>query len=146
MRRKATSLLALVVIGLLAAVPVFALPGQPDFSAHIYADGVAWGTKVTTVLPAPSGENDVSFDAFYVVTNGVAGQLPVSEAGPGNPDYNGGRWATKTVTWKAGSTPELLTSLADIEAHENDLMITSGPPDVPGAPPAYFSCPLLPVL
>ena len=36
------------------AVPGFAGKGKPNFSPAIYADGQTWGTKVTTVLPAPN--------------------------------------------------------------------------------------------
>jgi hypothetical protein len=67
----------------------------------------------------------------------------VGEAAPGNPAYNGGRWATYTVTWKVGSTPVLLTSYSEVMGHAGDLMIEQGSPA--GGPPAYFQCPLLPV-
>lgn len=128
------------------------LAAGPNFSAQIYADGVAWGTKVTTTLPAPNEHNRQSFDAFYVVTNSnnPEGQLPVSEAAPGNPAYNGGRWFTHTVEWTAagfmahGIVPVLM-SYDDIQHHYSlgHLVITPG--SFPAGPPVYFLCPLLPV-
>ena len=37
---------------------------------------MAWGTKVTTVLPEPKGNNLHSFDRLFVFTNGAEGQRP----------------------------------------------------------------------
>ena len=78
-----------------------ALPGKPNFSPSLYADGKAWGTKATAILPAPNDHNIRSFDKLFVITNSnnPMGQLPVAEAAPRNPDYNGGRWFTHTVEW-----------------------------------------------
>jgi hypothetical protein len=138
--------LAVVALSLLVAVPAFALPGKPDFGPHIYADGEAWGTKVTTPLPAPEGAVEHSFNKLYVFTNGANGQLPVSDAAPGNPAYRGGRWETWTATW-ADDVPHaipVLMSEEEILFHVGlgHLTIVKGSP---GGPPPYFSCPLLPV-
>ena len=140
-----------LALSLVLAVPAMALPGKPFFDSHIYADGLTWGTKVTTELPAPKGNNMHSFDKFFVITNSnnPGNQLPVGEAAPGNPDYNGGRWWTHTVMWTQdgfddhGTVP-ILKSYAEIMVHYNldHLTITPGTPGPP--PPLYFSCPLLP--
>ena len=129
-----------------------AMAGKPNFSESIYGDGVAWGTKGVTTLPAPNEHNRQSFDPLFVVTNSnnPDGQLPVSEAAPGNPAYNGGRWFTHTVEWTDegfmayGFVP-VLTSYSDIQEHEalGHLVITPG--SFPNGPPVYFECPLLPV-
>lgn len=142
----------MALAALLVAAPLYAAPGVPDFTPRVYGDGVAWGTKGTTNLPAPTENNRQSFDIFYVITNSnnPAGQLPVSEAAPGNPDYNGGRWFTHTVEWTAdgfmdhGIVP-VLTSEEELEFHESlgHLVVTAG--SFPGGPPIYFQCPLLPV-
>ncbi|MGD8624565.1 MAG: hypothetical protein PVF47_06225 [Anaerolineae bacterium] len=155
MSRRLSLTLLVAALALLVVVPVYALPGKPDFGEHIYADGEAWGTKVTAVFGTPPGNSGANaFDAFYVVTNSnnPGMQLPVGEAAPGNPDYNGGRWATKTVMWTAAGfaahgTVPILKSQADIDLHAGlgHLMITDGSPGGPGAPPDYFECPLLPV-
>ena len=127
-------------------------PGKPNFSPALYADDEVWGTKGTTTLPPPNEHNEHSFDALYVIinSNNPAGQLPVGEAAPGNPFYNGGRWATKTVMWTqagmdAHGTLPVLMSYDDIMDHEilGHLAIVDGSP--PGGPPEYFQCPLLPV-
>ena len=125
-----------------------AAPGAPSFMPAIYGDGEVWGTKGTTQLPAPKANNLQSFDDLYVFTNannpnGV--QLPVSEAAPGNPDYNGGGWSVQLVTWTAagfmayGGYAPILTSEDDVIYNQQAgyLEIESGN--------NYFQCPLLPV-
>jgi hypothetical protein len=143
MLRKISVLTLVLVLSLAFAVPAFANPGKPAFTSNIYADGKTWGTKGAAILPAPTDNNAQSFDMLFAITNGVAGQLPVAEAAPGNPNYNGGRWFTQTVTWKNAADAVLLTSYADIMAHMSELTITAGSPD-PAATPNYFECPLLP--
>lgn len=127
-----TIALALLVI---TAVPAFA--AGPAFEPRIFADGVAWGTKGTTDLPAPNANNEQSYDGLFIFTNGVDGQLAVSEAGPGNPAYNGGRWAAYSVTWNDGFTPELVTSYDQLQALEDAGAVTVE------AQHKYFQCPLL---
>jgi hypothetical protein len=143
------------VISALALVMLFtglalADRGKPNFTPSVYADGVAWGTKGTTDLPPPNEHNVQSFDILYVFTNGAEGQLPVSDASPRNPNYNGGRWFTHTVEWnEAGMIAHdplpILRSYEDIMTHYDlgHLDIFVGSPV--GGPPAYFQCPLLPV-
>lgn len=126
--------------------------GKPDFSAGLWGDGEQWGTKAAAIIPAPGPENEQSFDKLFVITNSnnPEGQLPVAEAAPGNPAYNGGRWFTHTVTWTQagldhhGIVP-VLTSYGDVMVHDalGHLEITEGSPS--GGPPDYFECPMLPV-
>ena len=145
MDSRTVSLLAGLVMGLMVIGITQAAPGKPNFTAALYGDGELWGTKGTTELPAPNGKNNHSFDKLFVFINGEAGQLPVSEAAPGNPDYNGGRWFTHTVMWTMGATPTVLTSYDDVMYHYDlgHLAIAAGSFD--GGPPDYFQCPLLPV-
>jgi hypothetical protein len=146
-------ILAVVMcLSLIAAGIAFAGKGKPDFTPRVYADGEAWGTKVTGPIPAPNDHNLQSYDKFFVITNSnnPDDQLPVGEAAPRNPMYNGGRWFTHTVTWTEagfdyhGMVP-ILKSYDDIMMYETmgHLEITPGSP--PDGPPPYFSCPLLPV-
>lgn len=150
--KQTTFATIMAVAALLLSGVTAADPGQPNFMPSVYGDGEVWGTKGTTTLPAPNEANRQSFDALYVITNSnnPEGQLPVSEAAPGNTNYNGGRWFTHTVEWTAeafmyhGIVP-VLTSYDDIQAHVNlgHLIITPG--SFPNGPPVYFQCPLLPV-
>jgi hypothetical protein len=146
-----SSILFVVVLGLVAAVPAFA--GQPDnvggglgnkapdFAAGVYADGETWGTKGTTSLPAPNDNNQQSFDKIFVVTNGAEGQMPVGEAAPGNPMYSGGRWWVHTATWieDLPHPKPVLTSYDQVMLHAElgHLIIEDAG--------IYFQCPLLPV-
>jgi hypothetical protein len=119
----------------------------------LYGDGAVWGTKGTTTLPAPNPHNRPSYDGLFVIVNSnnsQSAQLPVSEAAPGNPAYNGGRWITYTVMWTQDAFDELgtvpiLTSYEALMDYETlgYLTIAEGPPE--GGPPPYFQCPLLPV-
>ena len=152
MWRKPVLLATVLAIALLAAVPAFAAPGKPNFGPGLWADGRTWGTKGTTALPAATEKNVQSFDKLFIVinSNNPAGQMPVGEAAPGNPMYNGGRWYTHTVAWTqagfdAHGTVPVLTSYAELMHHAGlgHLDITAGSPD--GGPPPFFQCPLLPV-
>jgi hypothetical protein len=128
---------------LLTAGYAFAGKGKPNFGPSIYADGVAWGTKGTTNLPAPNAHNIQSFDFLYIFTNGAEGQLPVSDAAPRDPYYNGGRWFAHTATWTIPNPPLVKSYEEIMDYYENDELDI-----VPGHPaggPDYFQCPLLPV-
>ncbi|MCJ7453171.1 MAG: hypothetical protein MUO39_11950 [Steroidobacteraceae bacterium] len=144
-----------ILLALLSTVCLSVMAGpasaqQPNFGPALYADGALWGTKGTTNLPAPNAHNVQSFDKLFVIVNGAPGQLPVAEAAPGNPLYNGGRWFTHTVMWttegmNANNPLPVLMSYGDIQLHYNlgDLAIAPGSPA--GGPSDYFQCPLLPV-
>jgi hypothetical protein len=151
MFRKVSSVLFLVVLSLVVALPAFAdQPANvggglgnkaPDFSAGVYADGQAWGTKGTTTLPAPTDSNAQSYDVIFAFTNGADGQLAVAEASPGNPAYNGGRWTAFSATWvdNPSHAKVVLTSYAQVMEYVGygDIMIQNVH--------SYFQCPLLPV-
>ena len=141
MLRRTTLVVLVLALGLVFAATAYADPGKPDFGANVYADGEAWGTKATTSLPGPNGKNDQSFDKIFVFTNGAEGQLPVGEAAPGNPMYNGGRWWVHTATW-IDDLPHpkiVLTSYEEVMFHYGlgHLIIEDAG--------IYFQCPLLPV-
>jgi hypothetical protein len=150
MFRKISLIVSLVALGLLAALPVYALPGKPDFNPHIWVDGTAWGTKATTPLPAPAGAHD-SFDNLYVFLDKDGNPIPLEDqllvagAAPGDRDYNGGRWKTFTVQWLIDNPPELMSD-SQIHNYKDMSMLTVTEGSFAGGPPDYFSCPLLPVL
>jgi len=138
MLRKIT-LMTMVLILVAGATSLSVCAAGPDFfTPAIYADGQAFTTKGVANLPPPNGHNSKSFDKLFRFLNGAEGQLPVAEAAPGNPDYNGGRWNLQLVTWTIGSPP-LVTSYDEIEMYEGtgELVIVSGN--------TYFECPLLPL-
>ena len=99
--------ISILVLAMVFCGTAYADRGKPNFGPALYADGETWGTKGTTTLPMPNEYNTHSFDKLFVIINSNTpdGQLPVSEAAPGNPDYNGGRWYTHTAEWtEAGFT------------------------------------------
>ncbi len=149
---KKTLYIAFVTAFLLAFAGA-AMAASPNFGPAIYADGEVWGTKGLAMLPAPNGHNVQSFDKLFIFinSNSIIDQLPVSEAAPGNPYYNGGRWFTHVVEWTEagfiayGGTVPVLMSYDEIldNYYLGYLTITQG--TVMGGPPPYFECPLLPV-
>ena len=139
-----------LALGVGAMGSASALPGKPGFGAGIDGDGEVWGTKLTTPIPAPTG-NEQSFDVLVFVVEGPGRvvpplQLPISEAAPGNPAYDGGRWISKTVTVEEPIT-DYETFLAEQAAGTFSPFIDGAPLDGNGYSirPAYFQCPLLPV-
>ena len=71
-----------------AALALVAIAGQgPPAMDAIWADGSLYGTLDTGNQLPDKGPKD----GLYVFTN-LDGQRAVSEAKPGDPDYNGGRW------------------------------------------------------
>ena len=152
MKSRQVGLLAVLTAMMVASGIASANPGKPNFMPSLYGDGEVWGTKGTTTLPAPNAHNLQSFDALYVITNSnnPKGQLPISEAAPGNPNYNGGRWFTHSVEWTevgflAHGIVPVLKSYDDLQMHASLGHIVITPGSFPDGPPVYFQCPLLPV-
>ena len=147
MYRRFSLVMLMLVLSLVVCVPVFAdQPDNtggglgnkaPDFSGGVYADGALWGTKGTTTLPAPTADNQQSYDPIFVFTDNS--QLAVGEAAPGNPSYNGGRWTVQRVTWTntAPDEPPVLKSYEDVMAYIEQGYLTVEEAGV------YFQCPLL---
>jgi hypothetical protein len=135
MRRLIALVSAAFLLLALSALPASAArggePGSPIAPAAIYADGELFGTIGQGALPY-NGHDD-SFDQLFL----VPGQAPVSEAGPGNPDYNGGRWLPTPAEWT--TDPYHVTSY-----HEVMMAVDAG--DLVLGDPVYdgtFLCPLI---
>lgn len=149
MSRRLSLTLLVAALALAIAVPVYA--DGPNFTPQIYGDGKAWGTKGLGGLPAPNENMKGSFDKLFVFDDTAAeGQLPVSEAAPRNPDYNGGRWWVWSATWKEDvpHDPVVLTSYSeDYVADDFDsIMFHYELGHIELTPTmTYFECPLLPV-
>jgi len=95
----------------------------------IYAHDVAYETVATPSNLPPHGP----FDTIYVLGDDLAA---VSDAAPGDMEFNGGRWEVRMVTFTGGS-PMQYTNAEDILAAESagDLEI--------GDVVARFVCPLI---
>lgn len=126
--RAALSGLALLVVGL--PVPATAQQGGPPAN-QIYAnDELFTGVNAPRDLP-----NQGEFDTIYVLGSGLAS---VADAGPGDPDYNGGRWEVHLVTWNTVE-PTQFTNDEQVEAAAAAGQITIS--DVV----RRFECPLVPM-
>lgn len=118
-----------VALGVSAIEPVVA--SKPNFQAGFWGDGERWGTKALGELPEP--KNKDSLDKLFF----ISGQAPLSEAAPGNPAYNGGRWWAHTVDGVPDNVKPV-RSYADLMTI-GGLTIEEG-----GHDPIFFECPLLP--
>lgn len=114
----------------------------------IWANDRLYGTVATdTKFKSPPAH---STDAIYSFAgSGLEGQRSVSEAAPGDPDYNGGRWSVMAVTFtdlglfmhdmdNDGMVDFELTNAEDVLAHAALGHLTIEDANV------YFECPLRP--
>lgn len=134
MRRMALYLILAALLLAIFAAPVAARANPQPFGM-VFAGGETYRTfGVPANVPPGTGNDNIA--AF---TNGVEGQLSVSEVAPGEPGYNGGRWAVHSATWATGATRVLVTDYATLLelVEEGDIVLTR----MPGAD---FRCPLLP--
>jgi len=111
-------MLFLVVLAMLIVLPtaVFAdgkSLGPPG--GTIYANDVAYRT-IGTPSVLPQNAPDDSFDTLYHFPD-CDGCAAVSDAAPGDTDYNGGRW--KVVN--AFGITEQLTNAEDVEAMASSI-------------------------
>ena len=129
--RRMFALAAIVgAVVMAGSLPASATTGK----GNLFHDGTVVGTVVVPV--AISGQGT---DPFYEVTNGVAGQLGIAGAAPGSAGYKGGHWAVSAVTFRAGVTPYLLKSAAEVQTAQ-----TAGDVTVTRTPAADFLCPVQP--
>jgi len=114
---------------LLSSTGVSALP--PRAEGRVYANGQLWATfGLKDFKHAP----DASVDLIFTFPG--TDLIPVGEASPGDPDYNGGRWDVRAVTF-TGMAPEQFTSDDEVWFHYGlgHLTISGNL--------KYFECPLL---
>lgn len=115
----------------IAAAGVIVAQAMPVFGSLFYN-----GTVVRTIVP-PAAMKKVGNDNLYVIMEGAEGQLPIAGVAPGDPDYNGGKWAFHAVTWNV--TPYLLESESDVQDAETDGDVT-----ISRDPSLDFKCPVQP--
>ena len=121
----------LTVAPLAVAGPALADSSTPQgasFGKLYYHD-----TVVRTVL-TPASQPGRGIDPIYPIMGGVAGQMPVTAAAPGD-NYHGGRWAVHVVTWN--TSPYLLTSDEAVLA-----AAAAGEVTITRMPAADFVCPV----
>jgi len=122
----ALTLAASMIVGLAAAVS--AGLGPPAFQTYAN-DELFVGILTPTDLP-----NHGKFDTIYLLGSGL---ITVADAGPGDRDYNGGRWEVRPITWLTIS-PRQFTNDGQVDAAAAAGQIGIG--DVV----KRFECPLIP--
>jgi len=130
-------LLSLAAASLLVATSAgAALAGGPPLPNAFIVDGVMFRTVLTPTDLSGTGAPDSSYDTIYVLGNGLTN---VAEAAPGDPDYNGGRWMVRPLTWHV--TPYQLQSAEEVLAASQGM-----DPDLSlGDTVAQFVCPVIPM-
>jgi hypothetical protein len=125
----------IAVLASALAVSAAATAGPPGF---VFPSGCCFydGGTVRTVVPPAAFPNEGT-DPFYAVLDGATGQKAVVGEAPGDPEYEGGRWAFHAVTWN--SAPYLLTSEAAIIA-----AAAAGHVTITRIPANDFLCPIQP--
>lgn len=117
-------------LGLLVATASVA-GAKPGVGLLYYDGGI-----VRTIVP-PAAMPKPGIDDLFVVTNGVATQLPIAAVAPGDRDYHGGKWAFHSVTWNVMPYPLLSASAVHAAAAEGYVTITRVPEN-------DFKCPIQP--
>jgi hypothetical protein len=128
MRRIVAVSLGLVV-GLLGTSSVALAEGGPLGRPATWVDGEVFAGVVTPATFDPASGN---FDELYMCTDGTTfkdGVPLISESGPGDQDYNGGRWHLNVST-NCDPTADSVEDL-DLSAFQST--------------DTYFECPLLPL-
>jgi hypothetical protein len=119
----------LVGIATLATAGVLAVPAMADGNSLGPPGGTFYANDQVfkTILTPTSIPDQGPFDTLYM----ISGFAPVSDAAPGSPGYNGGRWKVVAVTGTFTSQP---TSAAEVLAHATSVEDTG----------VRFVCPLIP--
>jgi hypothetical protein len=116
----------LTLLALLLALPAAAFAdGLGPPGGTIYAHDVAYKT-IGTPTDLPGNAPDDSFDVLYhfpdcVDENEEPACAAVSDAAPGDADYNGGRW----IVVDAYGITEQLTNAEDVRANAT-MMVETG--------------------
>jgi len=122
----------LAVLGVSAAsAQRLAAAGGPNPRPQTWVDCVLYDGVVPNTSLKPNAD---SFDELYTGGNGFQDDVPlISDAAPGDTDYNGGRWHLNTL--KAGVDPDKYANACSVEDLDlNDFDATD----------VYFEGPLLP--
>jgi hypothetical protein len=142
-------ILSLTVMMILAVGSLASAQGATVIAENaIWANGQLYGTVVTptSFKNPPQRSTDI---IYSFAMNELQGQRSVSEAAPGDRDYNGGRWSVHFAFFTAlgetvhdadddGVVDFELTSAEEVLAHE-----ALGHIEIVKAN-FYFVCPLLP--
>lgn len=123
-----------LLVGLLVMSAVASAQGGPRPRPMAWVDGERFGGVVTPATFNPANGN---FDELYMCPEGFKDGVPlISESGPGDQDYNGGRWHLNVIKSSADCGPDGKYANAD-----SDQALVLGDFE---STDMYFECPLLP--
>ena len=131
--RRIVSVLAIFGFVLSVTATPVAAGGPPSLA--FYVDGVRYRTVATPTDFSNTGAPESTYDRIYGLGSGL---INVAEAKPGDPDFNGGRWAVMPITWY--TTPVQLTSAEQVEAYADAGWLSIG-----NEPIRLFFCSVSPV-
>lgn len=132
----ARTALATAAAAVLGIAPIaLAAPASADSpNAKVGFGKLFYDGSVVRTVATPTSQPGRGVDAIYPVVGGVAGQLAVTSAAPGD-NYHGGRWAVHVVNWN--TSPYLLTSDEAVDA-----AYAAGHITITRLPAADFVCPV----
>ncbi len=129
--KRGVMTVSVVAVFALAFLANAASATPPHAGIRVYANDRLWASfDATDLKPGPAHSMDLIF-----VFPGTS-LIPVGEASPGDPDYNGGRWDVRAVTF-TGIAPEQFTNDDEVWFHYGlgHLAISGNL--------RYFECPLI---
>ena len=132
MSRRSILVIVLVLAVGLIGTTAFASAQGPRPRPEAWVDGERFAGVVT---PATFKPGSGSFDELYAgCEGGFKDGVPlISDAGPGDTDYNGGRWHLNVIT-DSEDCAKYTDADSDADLDKDDFTSTD----------TYFECPLLP--
>ena len=131
MRRKSLLPLLSALAALVLLVATASLVGAQGLPRpQTWVDGELFNGVVTPATFSPDSD---PFDELYAGTTFKDGVPLISESGPGDQDYNGGRWHMNVL--KVGVDPDKYANASGVDDLDLDDFEST---------PNYFECPLLP--
>ena len=125
--------MAVVAFGTMFFASIGAIATPPQAGIRVYGNDRLWASfDAGDLKPGPTQSMDLIF--VFPGTN----LIPVAEASPGDPQYNGGRWEVHAVTF-TGIAPEQFTNDETLWYHYG-----LGHLSISGVL-RTFECPLIPV-
>lgn len=142
--KKLTLLGALAALLLVIPLAASAQGSGGVTGPAFYVDGELYRTVLTPTDLSDTGAPDSSFDTLYNFQG--AQMFNVSEAGPGDLDYNGGRWIVELVhgDYSAALAIHDANSSGDFDsAEEVEAALAAG--DLYAVDGPRFECPVIPL-
>lgn len=92
------TIVSMALLGLVTSLLPATANAGTRITDLVWANDLIYDTIITpaTFKDPPEQSTDI---LYSFMMSGLDGQRPVSDAAPGDPDYNGGRWSVKMVVF-----------------------------------------------